>query len=176
MIGGRIERLDGRQLPFLVAAEKLCFGANAWSEAMIKESLENRFGYFLGIFLDTPQLAGEVKAADSLSVPVCVGYLAARVLGAEAELLSIAILPDYRGRGFGRQLLEYWCGSEPSVREIFLEVRVSNTAAIGLYQQLGFISLGYRKNYYSHPREDALIMKKELRSASVGPIGAELFS
>lgn len=165
----RILRLSQEHLPSLCLAETYCFGKNAWSEAILRETLENRFSYFLGIFIDVPSCSSQSND------PIFAGYLAARMLGYEGELLSIAVLPEYRGCGLAEQLLLYWFASEPALREIFLEVRVGNKPAISLYEKLGFVSLGYRKNYYSHPREDALIMKKDFRPVSPGPIGAELF-
>ena len=59
---------------------------------------------------------------------------------------------------------------------MFLEVRRSNQAAIVLYERAGFASLSVRHGYYSHPREDALVMRKRLASPSPGPIGVEITS
>jgi len=79
----------------------------------------------------------------------------------EVELLNIVVDPAFQGRGLGRRLLNFLMDTNRSLAEkIFLEVRVSNNAAIALYQHAGFTVLGKRKNYYpaQDGREDALIM------------------
>lgn len=93
-----------------------------------------------------------------------VAYCLARYLGhtnPEGELLTIGVDSDYRGRGYGRQLMDDLVtdAAARGCREIFLEVRRSNHHAIDLYKQVGFTVIDRRKNYYAHPREDALIMR-----------------
>ncbi|NIY48155.1 ribosomal protein S18-alanine N-acetyltransferase [Cedecea colo] len=80
----------------------------------------------------------------------------------EATLFNIAVDPAYQRKGLGRQLLEYLI-SELEKREVFtlwLEVRASNSAAIALYESLGFNEATIRRNYYptKEGREDAIIM------------------
>jgi ribosomal-protein-alanine acetyltransferase len=76
----------------------------------------------------------------------------------EAELLNLAVDPAYRRQGVGRALLSALenaaCGS------IFLEVAVTNTAAIALYRNAGWEHIAIRKKYYSDGRVDAIVMKK----------------
>jgi ribosomal-protein-alanine N-acetyltransferase len=75
----------------------------------------------------------------------------------------VAVHDDYRGRGVATQLLnclfELTAGDDR--RGYTLEVRVSNTAAIRLYERLGFVARGVRRGYYTDNREDALIMWKD---------------
>lgn len=79
----------------------------------------------------------------------------------ESELLNIAVVPEYQGKGVAKALMENMCRELGGVaKEIFLEVRESNQNAISLYESLGFNCLGERPNYYplkSGAREDALI-------------------
>ena len=89
------------------------------------------------------------------------GYLILWLLPPEIHILNIAVRPEQRRRGLARLLLEYMkeYGRELGVSEVFLEVRPSNLAAIGLYESMGFQMAGRRPNYYAEDREDALMMK-----------------
>jgi ribosomal-protein-alanine N-acetyltransferase len=84
------------------------------------------------------------------------------VLG-EGHILNCCIAPDWQGRGFGRQLMEHLlAAARGHVTEcLYLEVRPSNTAAISLYERLGFEGIALRRAYYpaDNGREDALIMR-----------------
>jgi ribosomal-protein-alanine N-acetyltransferase len=87
-----------------------------------------------------------------------VGFLVARsVAGDEQELLNLAVAPECRRLGIARQLLksllEYFRGT------VFLEVRESNRAAIGLYKSLNFQYVNRRNGYYKSPPEAAIVMK-----------------
>ncbi|MBO5239781.1 MAG: ribosomal protein S18-alanine N-acetyltransferase [Lachnospiraceae bacterium] len=79
-----------------------------------------------------------------------------------ADIMNIGVLPEYRRRGVGQQLLEALiiqaetCGCE----QMMLEVRKSNTPAIQLYESNGFHPIAIRKNYYSNPIEDGIIMQR----------------
>jgi [ribosomal protein S18]-alanine N-acetyltransferase len=88
----------------------------------------------------------------------------------EAELLTMAVNPDLRRRGFGRQLLVELISraSAYGADAIWLEVRASNTGATSLYRSAGFVDVGWRKGYYqtSVGREDAMMMRLAL-----GPAG-----
>ncbi|MEH6617326.1 MAG: ribosomal protein S18-alanine N-acetyltransferase [Porticoccus sp.] len=90
-----------------------------------------------------------------------IGYTVYTIVAGEAEILNIAIHPDYQGKGYGRQLLEYLMSivSEQAER-FFLEVRASNHPAIHLYQDVGFVEICLRQNYYqtSSGPEDAIVM------------------
>ena len=68
--------------------------------------------------------------------------------------------PEYRRWGIGGELLAYSVqkAAEFGVKELFLEVRASNSPAISLYEKNGFVKIDTRRNYYKHPREDAHIM------------------
>jgi ribosomal-protein-alanine N-acetyltransferase len=81
----------------------------------------------------------------------------------QADMMNIAVHPDYRRQGIGRDLVLALSDAlkEKGIRGLMLEVRASNAPAIALYEQLGFIQVGLRPNYYRNPKENALILRKE---------------
>ncbi len=87
----------------------------------------------------------------------CAGYCAA---ADQADIIEVAVLPAFRRRGIARMLMETVLADarQQSVESVFLEVRSSNAPAIALYESLMFERCGVRKNYYSSPREDAVLM------------------
>ena len=89
-----------------------------------------------------------------------IGYMGAWLLLGEAQVTNVAIMPEYRGKGIGTKMLETYIGvlKEQGITAMTLEVRPSNTAAIGLYHKFGFRSVGLRKGYYQDNGEDAMIM------------------
>jgi len=99
-----------------------------------------------------------------------VGYAVVWIVVDQAELGDIAVSQDWRGRGVGRMLLEAVLErvQEHRVRELFLEVRPSNLGARALYERYGFIEIGRRRDYYSRPREDALVLRRALTQSSAG--------
>jgi len=93
-----------------------------------------------------------------------VGVLQWRLVDPEAEILDLAVAQVQRRKGHARFLLERFLqlAAKNGVREVFLEVRESNAAAIALYTNFGFSRSGRRPNYYSHPTEAALLLKRKL--------------
>ncbi len=88
----------------------------------------------------------------------------------EASVTNIAVHPDARRQGLGEAVLHglLQAATAQGAQEIFLEVRVSNGAAIALYEKAGFETVGKRRNFYRAPTEDALIMKKTLSADAEG--------
>ena len=80
----------------------------------------------------------------------------------EGEITNVVTKGTMRGKGIGRQILLQLLeeGAKMGAEAFTLEVRVSNAPAIHLYESLGFVSEGIRKNFYEEPTEDALIMWK----------------
>ena len=80
----------------------------------------------------------------------------------EGEITNVVTKGTIRGKGIGRQILLQLLeeGAKMGAEAFTLEVRVSNAPAIHLYESLGFLSEGIRKNFYEEPTEDALIMWK----------------
>jgi len=89
------------------------------------------------------------------------GYIIFWVVEETMELHNIAVAPQYKKKGVGRQLMQFMVttAKEKKVQEIFLEVRASNQRAIEVYEGFGFERIGARKDYYSEPKEDAAIYK-----------------
>ena len=95
---------------------------------------------------------------------VIVGYIGMWQIADEGHITNVAVLKEYRKRRYGekliRELIEY--AKEKDLIFLTLEVRVTNTAAIHLYQKCGFQKVGIRKNYYENTI-DAMLMTLELR-------------
>lgn len=93
------------------------------------------------------------------------GYGGFSLAADEVEIITVAVAPAMRRRGVARALMERMLHDAADLggATVYLDVRVSNTAAISLYRSLDFTETGVRKNYYSRPREDALLMRYILR-------------
>ena len=131
----------------LSALDKLCLGADGWSADSFRSEAEKDTGHILYI-----TDSGKVIALLS-------GYHAV----GEGDITSVAVHPDYRRKGLAKKLIEKFENSLPEDTEsIFLEVRESNCGAIALYEKCGFERLSVRKNFYSQPRENAVVMQKKL--------------
>jgi len=91
------------------------------------------------------------------------GYWIMMLAAGEGHILNCCVAPDWQGRGFGRLLVEHLIDTARShgTECLFLEVRPSNTAAVFLYQRLGFETIALRRNYYPADQgsEDALVMR-----------------
>ena len=92
-----------------------------------------------------------------------IAYACQSVIFEDSEVLNIAVAPNHRGRGYGRKLMQEMLNTAIALKacNVFLEVRVSNESAKGLYRSFGFEEYGLRKNYYPDG-ENALLMKKSL--------------
>ena len=92
------------------------------------------------------------------------GYAVAWAVLDQGELGNIAVAPEWRQRGIAHRLLDAMIrrAQERKVKELFLEVRVSNSTARQLYLSYGFRDVGRRRDYYLEPVEDALVMRKDL--------------
>lgn len=95
-----------------------------------------------------------------------VGYAVLWFAADEAELGDMAVLPEVRRRGLGRRLLDGALAeaARRGAKRVFLEVRESNVAARSLYERAGFEAAGTRSDYYSEPKEDAILMMRQLES------------
>ncbi len=97
-----------------------------------------------------------------------VGFVLVRSVAEEAEILTIAVDPGHRGRGYGRRLLEEAVRRlyRDHVRSLFLEVETTNHVALGLYLSLGFEQVGERAGYYLQATGEpgtALVMRLQVR-------------
>ena len=136
-----ITEMQEKHLPALAELEKQCFHA-PWSEKMLREELGG------GIFLVAEQ-DGEVQ-----------GYVGCQTVLDEGYITNVAVSPDFRRRGAARRLIAELIAraKEKGLAFVTLEVRESNAPAIALYTGAGFASVGKRKNFYSNPTENAVLM------------------
>lgn len=98
-------------------------------------------------------------AEEEGEIAGCCGI---RNMAGEGEITNVAVAEKFRRRGIGRALMEYMLkeASRLGMESATLEVRISNTPAICLYESLGFRAEGVRPGFYEKPNEDALIMWK----------------
>lgn len=94
------------------------------------------------------------------------GYWILMMAVGEGHVLNCCVAPAWQGRGFGRLIMEHLIDTarDRGTQMLFLEVRPTNTAAVGLYKRLGFETIGVRKGYYpaDQGHEDAIVMRLEL--------------
>ena len=142
-----IRPMTADHLDAVEALERLCLSV-PWSRNMLAEELSND----CAAFLVAENEAGEV-----------VGYAGLLVVLDEGYITNVAVRPENRKQGIASKLIKVFLDFAKANHLAFLtlEVRPSNTAAIVLYGKHGFRSVGRRKNYYEHPKEDALIMTLE---------------
>jgi ribosomal-protein-alanine N-acetyltransferase len=139
-------------LPVLTSLERTLFPDYPWSQAQFKEEIA-------GIGTSREFLL----ALNDGSV---VGYAGIMVVaaGVPADLLTIAVLPDFRGQGIAQSMLadlESWAKAK-SATEVILEVDTKNESAIRLYEYAGYEKISTRANYYGLG-VDALVMCKEIK-------------
>lgn len=125
--------------------EKQCF-SSPWSINSIQGELTNPLSLWV-VATEGEKLAG---------------YVGSQTVLGEADMMNLAVDPAFRRQGIGRELVNTLinCLKEKGAYCLTLEVRASNVQAISLYDQLGFLEIGRRPNYYSDPKEDALILRK----------------
>lgn len=128
--------------------EKMCFSA-PWSEKSVASELENPLSLWL-------------VATEQDRV---LGYVGSQTVLGESDMMNLAVAPAVRCQGIGRQLVEALAEAlqKNGSHCLTLEVRQSNLPAQKLYGALGFQQIGRRPGYYSNPKEDALILRKEWR-------------
>ena len=126
--------------------EKICF-ADPWSERSVASELTNPLSCWLVAEVD-----GRVA-----------GYIGSQTVLDESDMMNVAVHPDFRRKGIAEALVNALAEAlkQRESRCLTLEVRASNEPAKALYEKLGFVQVGLRKNYYRNPREDALILRKE---------------
>ncbi len=134
-----------KDLPAIAILERACF-SEPWTMEMLKNEFLRK--EFCGALLEED---GKI-----------VGFVCGMTLFEDAELMKVAVAESCRKRGLGGALIDEFYARAVSrgAERIFLEVRVSNAAALGLYQSRGYEKTRLRKRYYADG-EDALEMKKE---------------
>lgn len=103
-----------------------------------------------------------------MSGKALLGYGCFWVMQDEMQVLDLAVHPGFRGQGHGSLLLAKMIDLAGSrgISRIWLEVRASGSSARRLYEKFGFVESGRRKNYYTNPLEDAIVMSLELSKAT----------
>ena len=139
-------------VPVLTSLERTLFPSYPWSQAQFKEEIAG--------------LGGTRQFILALNDGSIIGYAGIMVVaaGVPADLLTIAILPDFRGQGLAQEMLaelESWAKAKGAT-EIILEVDTKNESAIRLYKFSRYEEISTRANYYGLG-VDALIMRKELK-------------
>jgi ribosomal-protein-alanine N-acetyltransferase len=117
---------------------------------------------FEGMLTERNTLVHRLKAGRKI-----IGFAVSRMAADEAEILSIAVDPGYRGRGLSRNLLLTHLGhlAGRGVRTVFLEVEENNQPARRLYDRAGFAVAGRRERYYREPggqQLNAVLMRRDL--------------
>ena len=141
--------MSKKHLDAVVLLEKANFSI-PWSKKQLYEEINNVNSKFLVA----------VNNFDKV-----LGYIGFKFVLDEGYITNVAVFNDYRHNGIAKKLLLNIIdfGIEKKLSFIFLEVRKSNMAAIHLYKKLNFLDIGERKNFYSFPKENAIIMTKYLK-------------
>lgn len=137
-------------LECLAGLEALCF-SQPWSRDALAEEIGNPHACFL-VCMDGPEI---------------LGYGGMHFAWGEFYMDNVAVFPQHRRKGAAKTLLLSLMdvARQHGGRFLTLEVRPSNGPAVALYKSLGFAEAGRRKNFYTAPKEDALIMTKEFDHA-----------
>ena len=135
-------------LDAILEIEKQCF-STPWSK--------NSFAS--GLTAPNLQSCFTALHGDRIAGYVCIFHLFE-----EGEILNVAVSPTFRRSGIGQALLDraFTCLKEKGAERVTLVVRKSNEAAKNLYLKNGFSPIAVRKNYYSAPTEDGIVMEKHL--------------
>ena len=123
--------------------EKEIFKSSAFNKSYL-DTLIKGDNSFIYVYLIDDKVSGYLMILDSIDV---------------YEILAIATIEEYRNKGIAQKLL-----NKIKIKNIFLEVRETNQTAINFYKKNKFKEISIRKNYYSEPTENAIIMKLEVNN------------
>ena len=143
----KVSLISENDIAAVAALEKEIF-SDAWSEKSIQETFEQNHAIIIGAWEED----------------VLVGYVIFYYVLDEGEIARIAVSPQYRRKGIADRLFTgvlKECEKKVITR-ILLDVRVSNEPAIAFYKKCGFNEDGIRKGFYEQPKENALLMSKEI--------------
>lgn len=136
-------------IPVLVSLDKELFPYSPWSAGQYREEISAPTRLFVVALNDARRVIGYA------------GVFAPG--GAEADVLTVGVVPQHRGQGIARELMAgitKWAIDQGSIA-MMLEVKTDNVAAISMYESLGYSKLNIRKDYFGSGL-DALVMRKEL--------------
>lgn len=142
-----IIKMEQGHVAQVAALEAICF-RDPWSEKSVASELNNPLSHWL------------VAVEDD----AVLGYIGSQTVLDESDMMNVAVSPAHRRKGIAEALVLALADAlrEKGSVKLTLEVRASNAPAITLYEKLDFKPIGLRKNYYRNPKEDALILQKEL--------------
>ena len=134
-------------VPEVLAIERVSF-TTPWSGTLFMNEIYKP--------LSLPKVA---KSGDKI-----IGYICANQVIDEGHILNVTVHPEHRGQGMAAELLRYMIGilADRGCTVIYLEVRISNEAALRMYEKAGFRIISVRKRYYTSPEEEAVIMALHL--------------
>lgn len=141
------------------------FARDVWSLAGFWAELAARPRRDYVVLEDSARPPGwQTQGAEPAGDRTLIGYGGLDLAGETADVMTIAIDPARRGQGHGVVLLEHLLqrAQQSGARQVMLEVRADNEAAIGLYARYGFQEVRRRRGYYQLGAIDALIMRKEV--------------
>ena len=139
---------DELHLDSIAEIEKMCF-STPWSRKSFADGMAN---------------SNIQTYYTAVTDGVISGYICIFHIFDDGDLLNIAVHPSFRRQGIAQMLMDkmYETLAEKGVNRITLEVRASNVSAQELYKKNGFKPIAIRKNYYSEPNEDGIVMEKRL--------------
>ncbi|MFD2760295.1 ribosomal protein S18-alanine N-acetyltransferase [Lentibacillus juripiscarius] len=139
-----IRKVDRTDIDGVMEVERLSFSVPWPKDIMVQELAENTHAHYFGMFVD-----GKM-----------VGYAGMWHVIDDAQITTIAVIPDFRGQKLGEKLFLYVMQEavRMGAKRLSLEVRVSNVAAQRMYRKFGLVPGGVRKNYYTDNQEDAIVM------------------
>ena len=142
-----LRRMKESDIPEVARLEKEIF-PDPWSEGAISETFEQEQTLLLVAYADRK----------------LIGYLILYFVLEEGEIARIAVIPECRRQGVGARMLlelEDLC-EDNGITKLLLDVRESNETAISFYTSYGFVQDGVRRNFYSDPQEDGILMSREI--------------
>ena len=133
--------------------EEQADGASHWSATQYESLFESK-----------TQDRVLLVAADDTDDAAIYGFIVARCLTDEWEIENVVVSADYRRQGIARSLVRAVADAAIAAKagSVILEVRASNIPAVRLYESIGFIEEGRRKDYYRNPSEDAFLFRRTL--------------
>lgn len=145
----RIDDVREEQLEKIEEIEKACFSM-PWTIEQLRSQMKDSQHEFIAALDDEGRV---------------LGYVGMMYVLDEGYISNVAVAPEARRQGIGRDLIKELMARAAALDLAFvtLEVRCSNAAAIALYEKQGFVPVGKRKNYYDFPREDAILMTHFLK-------------
>jgi ribosomal-protein-alanine N-acetyltransferase len=148
----KIRVFEREDLPSILSIQNKSAGAARWLDSDYSRLVSAPGGLVL------------VAELDSMTPPKVMGFAAFQRIIDEAELRNIAVDPEHQHQGVGKAILLEARKHlmQAGTKRIFLEVRKSNQAALGLYYSAGFGLLSERREYYRGPPEDAYVLALQL--------------